>query len=74
MLSLQANIEAVKRAIAGHAANEMLSLQVLWLRWCLDELSAVFVAENATKDLLDKLQAKQKLRGRDRHVQLLPLD
>lgn len=62
--SLQANSVAVQDA-AATGRGEVLAVQVLRLRLCVDAMSAQL--RNAhSKDLVDNLKAKQALQGRDR--------
>ena len=64
-------MEAVKFAIKRDERVNVLALQVLFLRCCLEQLSRQQAAESDGNDLLQKLQVKQQLRGRDRHATLL---
>ncbi len=66
-MSLQVNVVAVEQALQRGAECDVLAVQMMRLRWCLDALSA---ESGGSDELLSKLQAKLKLRGRGRHVQL----
>ncbi len=63
---LQANATAVQSA-ARSTPNEVLSLQVLQLRACMDAMLTATVAASS-KDALERLKAKQQLRGRSRQA------
>ncbi len=68
---LQANHVAVQDAAAS-VPSQMLALQVLRLRQCVDAMSAQLRALHS-KDLVDNLRAKQALQGRDRRPRTMVL-
>lgn len=61
---LQANSVAVADAAAS-GRGEVLAVQVLRLRVCVDAMSAQLRNQHS-KDFVDNLKAKQALQGRDR--------
>lgn len=64
----QANSTAVAAASDRY---EVLAVQILQLRQYLDLVSGQLRSDASNKDLIDKLKAKQQLRGRDRQAHLL---
>jgi hypothetical protein len=63
--ALQANSVAIQAA--GCQLRDVLAVQVMQLCQCLDSLSSQLRA----KDNVDKLKAKQQLRGRQRQARLM---
>jgi hypothetical protein len=70
-LCAQANHMAVQDAAAS-VPSQVLALQVLRLRQCVDAMSAQLRALHS-KDLVDNLRAKQSLQGRDRRPRMVML-
>jgi hypothetical protein len=66
--ALQANSVAIQAS--GCQLRDVLAVQVMQLCQCLDSLSSQLRA----KDTVDKLKAKQQLRGRQRQARLMLSD
>lgn len=57
---------------AATGLPQVLALQVLRLRHCVDAMSAQLRGAHS-KDLVDNLRAKQALQGRDRRPRMVAL-
>jgi hypothetical protein len=64
--AVQVNTHAVRAA----QGLELLPVQVMMLRCCIDSLSNQLRADTA-KDLVDRLRARQQLRGKDRQSHMM---
>jgi hypothetical protein len=71
LLRAQANCAAVQDGAAS-GPGQVLALQVLRLRLCVDAMSAQLRTAHS-KDLIDNLKAKQALQGRDRQPRMVSL-
>jgi hypothetical protein len=74
----QANSEALQWAASAGCLPQLLGVQLLRLRWAADQLGAKLAAQqergaDGGQDLLGLLQARQALRGRGRHAQMVAL-
>lgn len=72
-IEAQINVEALLRLPEGHEMQS-LAWQLHHLRLAVSELSGQLAADSSSGDARERLQARCRLRGRDRHCSLVTAD